>query len=74
MKSLVTFEEVKYRFNSLESGRNRPNGVKRPHGLKSWSAPTVPTRLFPPRENGPMSTGALESRDKRSVSADRAAC
>ena len=35
MKSLVTFEAVKYRFNSLGSGRNRPNGVNRPHGLKS---------------------------------------
>ena len=73
MKSLVTFEGVKYRFNSRGSGRNRPKGVNRPQGLKSWSAPVVPSRLLPPREDGPMSTGALASRDKRGASGDPAA-
>src|SRR3954447_15515625 len=59
MKSLVTFEAVKYRLRSLSSGRKMPKGVSLPHGLKSWSAPLVPRRLLPPRENGPMRTGGF---------------
>src|SRR3954452_895744 len=39
-----------------------PKGVNFPHGLKSWSAPRVPRRLLPPRENGPMMTGPWRRR------------
>jgi hypothetical protein len=35
MKSLVTFEGVKYKLRSLESGRKIPKGVNLPHVLKS---------------------------------------
>ena len=50
-----------------------PKGVNFPHGLKSWSAPRVPRRLLPPRENGPIRTGALASQERRRVSSERAA-
>ena len=50
-----------------------PKGVNFPQGLKSWSAPLVPRRLLPPRENGPIRTGALASQERRRVSSERAA-
>ena len=68
MKSLVTLECVKYRSNSSYSGTKIPKGVNWPFGWKSSSAPALPVRLEPPRENGPIFTVALASRDTRSVS------
>jgi hypothetical protein len=37
MKSLVTFEDVKYRSSSFSCGRKMPAGVRLAVALKSWT-------------------------------------
>ena len=73
MKSPVIFEHAMYSQRSSCSGRKMPKGVGVASGWKSWSAASVPVRLRPRLENGPIVTVALASIETRNVSAARSA-
>src|SRR6266851_3190233 len=60
MQSLDTLESMKYRSDAEVCGLKMPKGVSVPSGLKSWSTPVVPVRLWPPRLNGPIRTVVLD--------------
>src|SRR4051812_6416633 len=50
-----------------------PTGVSVASGRKSWSAAATRTQLLPPRENSPIFTAALASRDSRRTRSSRSA-